>query len=111
MTVLVALALIIFIARQVHWKKQTVVVLYGTNDGSLWDQSYPQKYITAISALGGNDVYVLSILPRSASMFGYDINENIKSLNAEIKPLVIEQVWHYIDVFDLFIKDGYINPD
>lgn len=90
---------------------QTVVVLYGTNDHDSWDESYPQEYINAVSSLGGREVFVISILPRSVEIYGSEINSKTKAINTDIKSLVISYGWHYIDVFDLYIKDGDMNPD
>ena len=92
-----------------------VVVITGTNDLQHFTQDFEEEYVVryvkAIEELGAARLYLFSILPRSAELFGPNVsNEKIKRMNNKIKQAIHKKPIVYVDVCDMLIKDGVINP-
>lgn len=92
-----------------------VVVITGTNDmqhfAEEFEDEYVVRYVKAIEALGATRLYLFSILPRSAELYGPNVNNvKIQRMNAKIKQAIQGKPIVYIDVCDMLIKDGVINP-
>lgn len=63
--------------------------------------------------LPDTEIFVMSILPVSkniAEKTQIKSNDRIKNLNYKIEELAIKYNVKYINLFDLFVKENYINP-
>lgn len=91
-----------------------VVVIIGTNNSSEFYgdeiETFVDRYLTAISGLGSEHIYLFSILPRNFTNDPDDINLHIKIFNDKVQG-AIDLYPHivYIDVFDKFIHKNDIN--
>lgn len=100
-----------------RFDNQNLIILSGTNnlDGTYTDErieDYAKSYLTAVTATGGNPIYLISVLPRR---FGSDeeaTNEVIDKFNASVKRRIAEENINgiiYVDVHDKLLKDGKLN--
>ncbi len=95
-----------------------VVVLSGTNDLGLVpsgdEQAYAERFVEAVSNLGAGRVIVISIPPRSRNWCHNELDDNtrIRAMNASIaKECGTRPGFTYVDVFDLLMRDGYLNGE
>ena len=93
---------------------QDVVVLIGTNDNHLFAEDNVDEYITnylsLISMLTDENIYLFSVLPREFKNDSSTINYYISNINAGIKNNVSNYPnITYIDVYKEFMNNGQIN--
>lgn len=93
---------------------KSAVILSGTNDlyklKSESDiDSYAYEFITAVSALNAEKIYIYSILPRHFNNENKNVNKKIADLNLHIKEEAEKHNIVYIDVFSKLLKDDAIN--
>ena len=94
------------------------VVEIGTNDmrrvidgGDI--DNYVEHYIDVLMSLKAKRIYLLSLLPRNrAKDGGYDYNTHYPEINKKIENRVAARMNNvvYIPLFELFLKDGKMNP-
>ena len=90
-----------------------VVVIIGTNDlarlGKSKEPEYAARYVSAISQLNAENVYLYSIFPRSFANDPDSINHKIARINTLIKGKIASDNIHYIDVFESLSKGDSID--
>lgn len=97
-----------------------VVLLMGTNnigslsasdsDAGLMREQFKGKFWHYAETIGGNPLWVVSILPRNyKGMQPIGVNQNIELLNQMIKNDVdsMGDAYKFIDVFELFLDEDY----
>lgn len=97
-----------------YFDGKDVVVLIGTNDNYQFIEDYVDEYVTnylsIISKLTDNNIYLYSVLPREFKNDSPRINHYISNFNDKIKNKVsIYPNIVYIDVYEDFIDNGHIN--
>ena len=90
------------------------MVMIGTNDKKYYlnepVDEYVERYLSAISRIDCNKIYLYSILPRRFATEPAEINKKIANLNAKIQEaLPAYPKIEYIDVFDSFMDGDDIN--
>lgn len=93
---------------------ENVVVMIGTNDNNRFYSGkideYVDNYLSIISSLTDQTIYLYSVLPRKFATDSEDINERISEFNQKVKdaspsyPNIV-----YLDVFDDFLDGDHIN--
>ena len=78
---------------------KNLVILIGTNDYTLWDDTYVDRYIRALSKLNSEHIVLISILPRFYKGDNSDINGRINTINRKIKAIVSSIGYTYIDAY------------
>lgn len=97
-----------------------VVLLMGTNNigfisvsdsnAEYLRERFKEKFWRHADAIGGNPLWVVSILPRNYNgKQSIGVNQNIELLNQMIKKDVDSKgnAYKFIDVFNLFLDEGY----
>lgn len=86
-----------------------IVVLVGTNDCSMMKrdmEGYADRYVKAVSALGGRRVYLFSILPRSS----VELNSVIRQMNQLIKQRVTDIPGIvYLDAYNYMLREDVLD--
>ena len=86
-------------------KGKILVVLIGTNDCDSFYDDYAENYIDTIKQLDAELTYVISILPRSYPGDAYNINTTICGMNQQIRFLVEQNGWIYLNAYPLMINE------
>lgn len=97
-----------------------VVLLMGTNnigfvsvsdsDAEQLREQFREKFWHYAESIGGNPLWVVSILPRNYNgEQSIGVNQNIELLNQMIKSDVDSRgdAYKFIDAFDIFLDEGY----
>jgi len=96
---------------------KTAVFLIGTNNlGSIstlplkFNLTFVDHYLHVIYTLQAQNNIVISLLPRQPAEHRPAINEEIKSLNKELKEVLAQHDnIEFLDVYDHFTKEGNID--
>lgn len=94
---------------------QILVVLSGTNDlqaNFTQDnvENYADDFIKAVIATGSDRIYIISVLPcRFNGNSERERNRVIVEFNDAVRARAANGRIHYIDVHDMFLKDGELN--
>lgn len=99
----------------INGRDADVVILIGTNDLDYVDENnseeYIDKYMETLTSIYADHIYLISLLPREFKGDSPGINDKIKQVNSRLEKKADGNGVIYIDVFDLFIKDGSFNKD
>lgn len=94
-------------------KGKNIVVMIGTNNSNMMKdpanrEAYVERYLSAISGMGADVVYLYEVLPRKFTGDDEDINSYIREFNNEVALRLTEHGnFRYMKVFDKFADDGH----